>query len=239
VTRPTDVRPSSWWPWLVWLVRPPRGWVVAGSLLTVSGVLAVVALWASGSTRPAAAVALPSSTSPQPTATAAYRYAFPVSGKAAYAHTHLDYPASDIIAACGSPVRAAADGVVLELSRVDRYNPAVDDGTTRGGLFVSILGDDGVRYYGAHLSSVAAALAPGDRVQAGQVVGAVGQTGHAGACHLHFGISPPCARGGDWWIRRGVIWPWPYLDSWRRGGARSPVAEITQWVKAHGCPTAP
>ena len=54
----------------------------------------------------------------------------------------------------------------------------------------------------------------------------VGKTGNASVCHLHFGISPPCARTGDWWIRRGVIWPWPYLDAWRVGAVRSPATEV-------------
>ena len=136
-------------------------------------------------------------------------------GHSGYAHKHHGYPATDIIAACGLPVVSPVDGVVLELSRVDRWDPKVNDGATRGGKFVSIKGVDGVRYYGSHMSKVAKGLKPGDHVTAGQRIGNVGRTGHAGACHLHFGISPVCAGTGDWWIRRGVVWPWPYLDTWR------------------------
>jgi peptidoglycan LD-endopeptidase LytH len=76
-------------------------------------------------------------------------------------------------------------------------------------------------------------------VVAGQRLGLVGRTGDAGACHLHFGISPPCTKVGDWWIRRGVIWPWSYLDSWRAGGSKSPVTEIATWKAQNGCPTKP
>src|SRR5262245_4389151 len=36
----------------------------------------------------------------------AYRYAFPVVGKVGYGRDHHDYPATDIIAACGLTVRA-------------------------------------------------------------------------------------------------------------------------------------
>jgi peptidoglycan LD-endopeptidase LytH len=161
---------------------------------------------------------------------------FPVAGLTSYGHTHHDYPATDIMAACGSTVRAATDGVVLEVNRVDRYDPTVNDGATRGGLFVSLLGNDGVRYYGSHLRAVAAGLGAGVRVTAGQKIGEVGRSGDASACHLHFGVSPPCARTGDWWVRRGVIWPWSYLDSWRRGGTSSPVATVTAWQGSHGCP---
>ncbi|MDT4986060.1 MAG: peptidoglycan LD-endopeptidase LytH [Micromonosporaceae bacterium] len=170
---------------------------------------------------------------------AAAGYAFPVRGNASYARTHHDYPASDIMAACGSIVVATTSGVVLYVTTVDRYDPKVNAGATRGGLSISILGTDGVRYYGSHLSAIEATVAVGRPVTVGQPIGRVGRTGDAGACHLHYGISPPCAREGDWWNQRGVIWPWPYLDSWRSGGAKSPVSEITDWQAANGCPDRP
>ncbi len=170
-----------------------------------------------------------------------FTYVFPVVGHSGYAHKHHGYPASDIIAACGLPVVSPVDGVVLELSRVDRWDRKVNDGATRGGKFVSIKGVDGVRYYGSHLSKVAKGLKPGVQVSAGQRIGNVGRTGRAGACHLHFGISPVCAGTGDWWIRRGVVWPWPYLDTWRLKVApalrRSPRHEVKTWLAANGCPT--
>jgi murein DD-endopeptidase MepM/ murein hydrolase activator NlpD len=166
-------------------------------------------------------------------------YAFPVRGNASYARTHHDYPASDIMAACGSTVVATTSGVVLDVSTVDRYDPKVNAGATRGGLSISILGTDGVRYYGSHLSTIDPTVAIGRQVTVGQPIGVVGRTGDAGACHLHYGISPPCARVGDWWNQRGVIWPWPYLDSWRSGGAKSAVAEIVAWQATNGCPDRP
>jgi murein DD-endopeptidase MepM/ murein hydrolase activator NlpD len=176
--------------------------------------------------------------SPSPTKAKSARYVFPVGGKPfSYARTHHDYPATDIIAACGLPVRAATDGVILEVSRVDKYDKATDDGALRGGKFISMLGDDGVRYYNAHLSSLDANIQPKVRVRAGQHIGAVGKTGNANnTCHLHFGISPPCARIGDWWNRRGVVWPYTFLDAWRAGTNRSPVATVAAWKADHGCP---
>lgn len=167
-----------------------------------------------------------------------YEYVFPVLGRAGYAHRHSGYPASDIIAKCGLPVVSPVDGVVLEVSRVDRWSRGVRNGSTRGGKFVSIKGADGVRYYGSHLSVVKRGIRAGVRVDAGQKIGEVGRTGRAGACHLHFGISPVCAGKGDWWIRRGTVWPWPYLDSWRKSDVskhRSPAREVRAWKREHGC----
>ena len=188
-----------------------------------------------GATPPIAAgdnVAIPATSTPSPTPSPSPspvppHYVFPViASNLSYAHEHHDYPATDVIAACGSKNVAVTDGVILEVNRVDTWNPKVDAGATRGGLSVSLLGDDGVRYYGSHYASILPEIEAGVRVHAGQQLGVVGHTGDAGACHLHFGISPVCLRTADWWTRRGEIWPWPYLDSWRAGGQKSPAAAV-------------
>ncbi len=170
---------------------------------------------------------------------AAAAHAFPVVGRSSYAHSHHDYPASDIITACGNKFVAPVTGTVLAVVRVDTWTASANLGATRGGLSVSILGTDGVRYYGSHLRMILPAIKPGVGVTAGEQLGEVGDTGDASACHLHFGISPPCQRTGDWWNQRGTVWPWPYLDSWRTGGSRSPVAEVATWQQKNGCPSKP
>ncbi|MEV6846016.1 M23 family metallopeptidase [Actinoplanes sp. NPDC051411] len=166
-------------------------------------------------------------------------YAFPVIGKNSYAHVHHDYPATDIITKCGNKVVAATGGTIVNVVRKDTWTAKKNLGATRGGLAVAILGDDGVRYYGSHMSAIDPSIAIGVRVKTGATLGKTGDTGDASACHLHFGISPPCAKGSDWWNQRGTIWPWPYLDSWRTGGAKSPVTEIKSWKSKNGCPTKP
>ncbi|GIF12935.1 M23 family metallopeptidase [Actinoplanes teichomyceticus] len=168
-----------------------------------------------------------------------FRYVFPVVGNNSYARTHHDYPASDLITDCGNRFRAVTDGTILAVSRVDRWKASVNAGETRGGLSISMLGDDGVRYYGSHLSVIADAVRVGARVSAGQTIGEVGDTGDASACHLHFGISPPCARVGDWWNQRGTVYPWPYLDAWKAGKDRSPAAAVRRWKAGNGCPKKP
>ena len=147
-------------------------------------------------------------------------HVFPIqpANVASYGRSHHDYPAADIFAPCGSTVVAPVSGAISEITTVDTWDPKVDDGATRGGLSVTLIGDDGVRYYGSHLSAIDPAIAVGVRVAVGQPVGLVGNTGNAVGivCHLHFGISAPCGVG-DWQVRRGTLQPAPLLDSWRAG----------------------
>jgi murein DD-endopeptidase MepM/ murein hydrolase activator NlpD len=171
------------------------------------------------------------------TAPAGLKYAFPVkASNVAFHPTHSKYPATDIFADCGETVVATTSGVVLEVSRKDQYVKGAPDGPLNGGLSVSILGDDGVRYYGSHLSKIQTGIKAGVRVKTGQQLGKVGRTGNANnVCHLHFGISPPCAKTGDWKVRRGVVWPATFLKSWRAKGNKSPVATVAKWKKSHNC----
>lgn len=161
-------------------------------------------------------------------ASATFSTVFPVEGcKAGYGRTHHDYPASDIFAAKGCAVVSVTAGVVDEVTRRDRWSPKENDGATRGGLSVSVIGEDGVRYYYSHLSKLAADIAPGVTVDAGERLGKVGRTGSARGTspHLHFGLSWP-TEPGAWWIRRGMLAPAPYLDDWRDGRDRSPAEAI-------------
>jgi murein DD-endopeptidase MepM/ murein hydrolase activator NlpD len=166
-------------------------------------------------------------------------YGMPVvdAAHSGYAHEHHDYPASDVFVpeGCGSTIISPVNGVVLESRRVDGWDRTTDNPATRGGKSIAILGDDGVRYYLAHFNDIATDIEPGVRIEIGHVLGIMGMTGKAGACHVHVGISPPCP-GKEWAVRRGVIWPWRYLDAWRTGEQLSPLAEIEHWVADH--PTA-
>jgi peptidoglycan LD-endopeptidase LytH len=194
---------------------------------------------ASPSVSPSASKSAKPSPSASKTATAKANvtYVFPVKSSNVDWHTtHSGYPATDIFADCGQPVVATTSGVVLEIGLTDKYVEGAADGPNNGGLFVSILGDDGVRYYGSHLSKVQSGIKGGVRVKAGQQVGLVGKTGNSsGVCHLHYGISPPCAKTGDWKVRRGVVWPYTFLSSWRGGGQKSAVATVASWKRANNC----
>jgi len=128
------------------------------------------------------------------------------------------YPATDIIAPEGARFVAVMNGVVDFVSYEDLWDPEHDDLTLRGGLCVAILWDDGVRYYGSHLSAIEPGISPGVRVAAGQVLGYVGHTGNARATpsHVHFGISHP-TYPEDWRARRGEVDPFPFLVALRDG----------------------
>jgi murein DD-endopeptidase MepM/ murein hydrolase activator NlpD len=135
-----------------------------------------------------------------------------------YPSTHHDYPAADIFCPIGTPFVAVTSGVVDFVSREDLYERGSDRPEDRSGLAVAIIGDDGIRYYGSHLSAVAEGIEPGVRVEAGQLLGRTGDTGNAKGTdpHLHFGISRPTTPE-DWQVRRGQVYPQPYLAAWKRG----------------------
>ena len=171
-------------------------------------------------------------------AQAAPVYIFPVADcEVNYARAHHDYAATDILAKKGCKFVSPVNGVIDEVNRTDLWSGKTNLGIDRGGLYVSIIGDDGVRYYGSHLSSVVASIQPGVVVKAGRVLGKVGSTGSARgtAPHLHFGISwPTPTQPNVWWVRRGVVLPWKYLDAWKAGKDSSPVKAVAAALLQNG-----
>ena len=179
---------------------------------------------------------------PATPAQAAPVYVFPVANCTVnYARAHHDYAATDILAKAGCKFVAPIDGVIDEVNRVDLWRSPPNKGIDRGGLYVSIIGSDGVRYYGSHLKWIPTNIQPGLAVKAGQVLGSVGATGSARGTspHLHFGISWP-TPADIWWVRRGEVLPWKYLDAWKSGKNLSPVKEVaTRKLKVGEIPAEP
>jgi len=171
-----------------------------------------------------------------PTAHASPTYVFPVQGCSyTYSHYHHDYPATDILTHVGCLFVAPTSGVVDEVNRVDRFTWKTDLGADRGGLSISIVGDDGVRYYGSHLSYISTKIVPGYRVTVGEVMGRTGDSGDAKGTtpHLHFGISWP-TPANIWWVRRGELYPWKFLDAWKAGKDSSPASSVASLEKKVG-----
>jgi murein DD-endopeptidase MepM/ murein hydrolase activator NlpD len=85
---------------------------------------------------------------------------------------------TDFGAACGTPVHAAADGVVVRAGSAggSGLQIVLDHGSVRGTDLASSYN---------HLSRI---LIGGGRVSRGQVIGLVGSTGLSTGCHLHFSV---------------------------------------------------
>ena len=174
------------------------------------------------------------------TATAAPIYSFPIAGcTVKYGKYHHDYPASDIFAKKGCVFVAPIAGVVDEVNTEDKWSGKTNKGADRGGLSISIIGDDGNRYYGSHLSKIEANIVPGYKVATGEKLGEIGSSGSAKGTkpHLHFGISYPTEKG-IWWVRRGVglekgkTSPWKYLQAWQVGKDLKPKVVIPAVIPA-------
>jgi len=95
------------------------------------------------------------------------------------------YNAVDIANACGTPVKASAEGLVVP---DDRYGDGTDGWNGGYGKFVMIEhpAGDGVRTRYAHLDTIAVNI--GTYVSQGQVIGTMGKTGDATGCHVHFEV---------------------------------------------------
>jgi murein DD-endopeptidase MepM/ murein hydrolase activator NlpD len=174
------------------------------------------------------------------TAQAAPIYTFPVAGcTVKYGKYHHDYPATDIFAKKGCAFVAPISGVIDEVNTVDRWSGKSNLGVDRGGLSVSLIGDDGIRYYGSHLQKIEPNIVPGYKVTTGEKLGEIGTSGSAKGTkpHLHFGISYPTEKG-IWWIRRGVglekgkTTPWKYLQAWQAGKDLKPRLIIPATIPA-------
>ena len=86
---------------------------------------------------------------------------------------------TDIACAEGTPILAAADGVVTVANGLDSWGGSY-------GYYIQIDHGGGLETLYAHCSSIC--VTTGQQVQAGQVIGYVGHTGRATGSHLHFEI---------------------------------------------------
>ena len=115
----------------------------------------------------------------------------------------------DIGAALGQPVYAVATGTIT-----GQY---VDAPGLRAGNALRLRQADKTYYFYAHMQGFADGITVGSTVQAGDVIGYVGQTGNALSPHLHFEIHP---NGG------AAVNPFPSMKALNicKGNVASPSA---------------
>ena len=133
------------------------------------------------------------------------RHEFPIRGPHGYGEFAASFgggrghQGQDTFAACGTPLVAARGGKVQFKQYHSRagYDLVIDGART------------GVDYTYMHLRGPAL-VDEGDRVRTGQLIGYVGQTGDASACHLHFEMwtAPGWYDGGH------AFDPLPSLMAW-------------------------
>ena len=86
---------------------------------------------------------------------------------------------TDIACAEGTPILAAADGIVTVANGLDSWGGSY-------GYYIQIDHGDGLETLYAHCSSIC--VTTGQQVQTGQVIGYVGHTGRATGNHLHLEV---------------------------------------------------
>ena len=86
---------------------------------------------------------------------------------------------TDIACAEGTPILAAADGIVTGANGLDSWGGSY-------GYYIQIDHGDGLETLYAHCSSIC--VTTGQQVQTGQVIGYVGHTGRATGNHLHLEV---------------------------------------------------
>ncbi|HLU07618.1 MAG TPA: M23 family metallopeptidase [Woeseiaceae bacterium] len=116
-----------------------------------------------------------------------------------FSHTGLEQFAIDFRMPEGTPVHAARGGLV---ARTEESNDkgCWEDGCGKYANFIVVLHDDGTtgEYY--HLQQNGVLVDTGDRVEAGQMIGLSGNTGHTTMPHLHFAVY----RAADWGTTQSI-----------------------------------
>jgi murein DD-endopeptidase MepM/ murein hydrolase activator NlpD len=92
-----------------------------------------------------------------------------------FTHSLARHEGIDISAAAGTPILATAAGVVARVAADPQYGRMVDI-------------DHGNGYLTRYAHALAIHVKPGDRVQRGTPLGAVGSTGRSTAPHLHYEV---------------------------------------------------
>jgi murein DD-endopeptidase MepM/ murein hydrolase activator NlpD len=118
----------------------------------------------------------------------------------------------DLAMPTGTPVYATADGVVSKAEWFSSY-----------GLFISLEHGAAIQTRYGHLSRLA--VAAGQPVKKGDLVGYVGTTGRSTGPHLHYEVR----------IAGAAVNPIPYMQgNIRSAPLAAPLAPVTTWAQGDG-----
>lgn len=109
-------------------------------------------------------------------------------------HNRREHHAVDFEMEEGSPVYAARGGKVALVQEISE-NGGISKLYNEDANFIMILHDDDTLAIYAHLMKKGSAVEPGDRVEAGQLIGYSGNTGQSHSPHLHFMVIIPSLEG--------------------------------------------
>ena len=144
-----------------------------------------------------------SSTTLSPSSSNVVMERFPIQGQCYFGNTwHAPrgdgrlHVGVDIIAAEGKLLYAVVDGTISK-----QY---WDQPGSRSGNGLRVAQDNGTYFTYLHMSGFAPGIEVGTKVQAGDVIGFVGNTGNSSTAHLHFEIHP----GGG-----AAVNPYPYIKA--------------------------
>lgn len=134
-----------------------------------------------------------------------------------FSHTGLEEFAVDFKMHEGTPVHAARGGLVAR-TEASHSIGCWEDGCGRYANYIVILHDDGTtgEYY--HLQQDGVLVEPGARVEAGQVIGLSGNTGHSTMPHLHFAVYRATSWGRTQSIPVRFVTTGGVVTAPRRGG---------------------
>jgi murein DD-endopeptidase MepM/ murein hydrolase activator NlpD len=187
------------------VVRTPRRQIglVLGFAIAIAALIPAVAAAQTGGSAP------PGSTSPPPTTTTtapAYSQVFPITSSAA--HTYGDgfgasrgsrsHQGQDIFAPCNTMLVSVSNGKVVAKGF-----------QASAGHYVVIRWKWLKQDYAYMHMAYPAVVAKKQRVTVGQFIGAVGATGNASGCHLHFEL-----WSGKWYRGGSPVDPGPSLQYW-------------------------
>jgi len=190
----------------------PSKWILRGSAVSATAVVLLAsALGATAFAATPGGGAAPGGVSSSPAAppaatlppVASSRQVYPIRGK----HEYWDgmgagrgHDGVDIGSPCGTPLVAAQAGHV----RFVKYHPRA------GNYAVIDVAGSTIDLAYMHMREPAS-VAVGQALSAGQPIGAVGDTGNASGCHLHFEVWEGAYYGGG-----APIDPMPFLTQWDR-----------------------